>query len=427
VRLLAVVLVLLVSLALGLPFFEACHAQDSGIQPGASIQLVTRDNGIPGHPAAGNNSVSFRFPSGSEAVVTGVDPGFKNWLKIKAGNQEHWIITKYVAEVISGDSVHPGPESTSSITIGAWNLEHFSNSATRGFPEDTYSPKGPTYPKRTQQQMKLIADVIANKLSASLLMLCEIDADLTMIDEETLPVSEELDSLLQELPAPWKSTLSRSGNEMHIALIYDSSRIRVNQINELEVPSTIVQGKDIFERDPLAVHVTLLESGQPGNDLVVVGVHLASGQDKNQNHDEAMARLLSELEEAQIAGRLGGTAEDDILILGDMNANMFSPPAERFFLDMDEADGLFDVLADSDYPATRLSGVPLKQRTSQIDYIIASRFISGSAGLSGQEITQESATVHDELLQTWPPDDFRKNLSDHLPVTVSIRLQSDND
>ena len=142
-------------------------------------------------------------------------------------------------------------------------------------------------------------------------------------------------------------------------------------------------------------------------------------------------RVLRErLEASQQAGELGGTGEHDILIMGDYNANMFRGPAENFFIDMDApASNVWDVLAGDGYPATRLSGVPLGFRTSQIDYIIASRFVSGGRnGLVGQEVTALVATVHTNLVTLQGgADSFRRDLSDHLPVTVAVTVVADDD
>lgn len=93
---------------------------------------------------------------------------------------------------------------------------------------------------------------------------------------------------------------------------------------------------------------------------------------------------------------------------------------------VDTPNGFWDVLAGDNYPVTRLSGVPLKLRSSIIDYIIASRFGGNLRGLVGEEVTVDSATVHTELLPP-NPEDFRRLQSDHLPVTVRVKVMADTD
>jgi hypothetical protein len=89
--------------------------------------------------------------------------------------------------------------------------------------------------------------------------------------------------------------------------------------------------------------------------------------------------------------------------------------------------GDWDVLADPSYPATRLAGVPLGPG-DPIDYILASRLRGSRHGLSGEEITASQATVHHELVAAQGgADNFRRDLSDHLPVTVDVRVGPDND
>jgi hypothetical protein len=78
------------------------------------------------------------------------------------------------------------------------------------------------------------------------------------------------------------------------------------------------------------------------------------------------------------------------------------------------------------YSATGpLSGrVPLRRKASIIDYIIVSQ---GNGGLSGEEIIGEPAKIHTELLEGIEAEDFRRQGSDHLPVSVEIAVVPDND
>lgn len=419
----------LLALLLVVGWLRPVVASQAEIEVGATVTFVERlrddgtDRGIPGHPDVGDRAVSHRYPSGSSAVVRALGgEEHPNWIQVAAGGETHWIVTRYVAAVEPG-----GDDAELAYVIGCWNLEHFRNGTNRGFPEDRQTPAGPRIPPRSAAQIGMVAETIT-ALGASFLVLNEINGT-TGEDEDGAPitVSEELDSLLERLPDGWEYFVSFSGDEQRVAFLYDTGRIRINEIIEYEVPFRRIQGKDIFARDPIAAHVTLLADGQPRNDLVIVGLHLASGQDNHRNHDEALRTLLRLLEESQQVGELAGAAEHDVILMGDLNANMFRPPVEQMFLELEDPDGDWDVLAGDDYPATRLSGVPLGQNTSQIDYIIASRRTTARNGLVGEEIIVTTAVVHDELLMARPPDAFRRDLSDHLPVTVPIRVTADGD
>jgi len=89
-----------------------------------------------------------------------------------------------------------------------------------------------------------------------------------------------------------------------------------------------------------------------------------------------------------------------------------------------EADG-WDVLADdvATYAATRLSGVPLRQVNSRIDYIMVSDCIRG---LRGEEVVAATAQIHTECIGG-SADEFRRHASDHLPVTVEVAVVADTD
>ena len=67
-------------------------------------------------------------------------------------------------------------------------------------------------------------------------------------------------------------------------------------------------------------------------------------------------------------------------------------------------------------------------RNSRIDYVIASRRAGPWTGLLGEEITANVATVHAELVGTTQEsrDAFRRAFSDHLPVTIDVKVVQDN-
>jgi endonuclease/exonuclease/phosphatase family metal-dependent hydrolase len=235
--------------------------------------------------------------------------------------------------------------------------------------------------------------------------------------------SDELDSLIAALGPQWQYELSRSGGTQRIALLHDTTKARRNACHEFEIPLRQVQGKDIAARDPLACHFTFLApSGDARNDLVVVGVHLAAGQDANINHNEGMRELADRLP-AVFDGDPFPSAERDVVIAGDFNANLYDTKLENYLIDFGGSLDI-DVLAPmsgEDYPGTRLKGVPLSAG-SKIDYVMAS---SGAGGVH-QDLVRSTAHVHQELLIS-PLEEFRRKASDHIPVTIRIKLKADDD
>ena len=102
---------------------------------------------------------------------------------------------------------------------------------------------------------------------------------------------------------------------------------------EMSLHDQGLAGKALFERVPLVGYFeTIRPDGSPGNDFVLVNVHLASGQHNDENHMIAMTLIEFELSRnlAKHAIR-----ESDVIILGDFNDNpsqmkdngspMFSP------------------------------------------------------------------------------------------------------
>lgn len=160
------------------------------------------------------------------------------------------------------------------------------------------------------------------------------------------------------------------------------------------------------------------------NDVLVVALHLASQQWKVENHNRAMAVLLDSLTNAVQAGTFSAN-EKDILIGGDLNASLYDSKEENFWRDFDPAGFRFRVLASEDpttYHPTRLGGVPLRP-LSQIDYFLGA-FADGGIG---EELVQGEAHVHGDLLAGFGFDGFREHLSDHVPVTVRLRVMADGD
>ena len=233
-----------------------------------------------------------------------------------------------------------------------------------------------------------------------------------------------MDRLVSNLGGTWGYELASSGGVQRVAILFDSRFARKDKCVEFDVPEQRIQDSDVFARDPLVCLFTFLDSnGQPKNDLIVVGLHLASGQEKTTNHNTAMQILRDRLHQALQNGTFPG-GEKDILIGGDLNASRYDSKVEDFWEAYDSNGLKFVTLSPADgseYHPTRLAGVPLSPR-SQIDYLIA----SGVAGGLLQDLVQSLAHVHGELL-LGGFDDFRAHARDHIPVTVRIRLVADDD
>lgn len=391
----------------------------SAAQPQVSVNDRVRlraysDLGVPLHPGSGNRGVSDRLIDGAIAIVREIDPQ-NGWIRITSGDREGWIVRRYIAEVLTGT---PADQT---YVVGSWNLEHFHEGTTRGFPENTRG--GPSYPGRTQNDYEAIAAIIET-LEVRILVLEEVYAREVEVDGETDIRSQEVERLIGILgPSNYDYVVGESGRSQHIAILYDERFVRLNAACECDLPNERVGNKSLFDRQPLIAHFTFLDGGEARNDLAIVGLHLASGQSRTTNHDRAMELLVDELRQARTDEDCIPPDENDILITGDLNANRFDNRREQFW-DRMENNG-WDVLGDNDanYPATRLSGHPLGFHDSKLDYIIVTR---NGQGLGGEEVRARQATIHTDLVGT-DPVSFRRNASDHIPVTVQVRVMDDTD
>ena len=301
--------------------------------------------------------------------------------------------------------------------VGVWNIEYLHDSHARGFPE--YFFGGPLYGPRTEADYLAIASVIAEELDFAILVLNEVNAQSGATMAWGGTASVELDRLRDRLGGQYAYVLSQSGHPQHLAILWDQGRARADTVFEIRYPETLVEGQDLFLRDPLVAKFTLLAEGNAYNDLVVVALHLASGQSNDRNHDSALALLVDTL--TTLVSTSGGalSGEADIVLAGDLNFDFFDLDREEFVEQMEQGD--WDVLADGLYPYTRLGGVPLGP-DSRLDYLICTDAMRGSRAL----IAEPVAAVHGDLARG-DFNSFRRVLSDHFPVSVLVRPSPDDD
>lgn len=392
-------------------FGEQLHAQEVG----DTVRLESSNpQGVPVHPAAGDMSY-VRWANGTVATVTAIDPA-TGWFRVESAGNVGWVTRRYLT-VIPGEPPEAEPENEIlSYVVGTWNLEYLHNTRSRGFPE--YIHGGPRYAPRTDADYQRIAQVVTTQLFAQILVLNEING------RGGTTRSDELDRLIGFLGLNWAYELTRSGRNQRVAILYDTQVVRRDGCVEIAVAEERLNRKDIFDKDPLACLFTFLDAGgQARNDVLVVGLHLASGQDRVRNHNRAMEVLRGRLQQAFADGTFPA-GETDILIGGDLNASRYDNRIENFWEGYDAGGFAFVTLSPADgteYPGTRLAGVPLFPR-SQIDYLIASGVTGGLAG----DLVQSVGHVHLEVL-VGGFDDFREHVSDHIPVTVRIRVVDDDD
>jgi hypothetical protein len=93
------------------------------------------------------------------------------------------------------------------------------------------------------------------------------------------------------------------------------------------------------------------------NDLLIVAIHLASGQDLNTNHNKAMTALRERIRLAVQAGSFP-SGEHDALIAGDFTASRYDGKLENFWENYDQTGYRFATLSPADGTATPAPGSP---------------------------------------------------------------------
>jgi len=294
-------------------------------------------------------------------------------------------------------------------TIGTWNVARLSLS------------------KRGKKIIPDVANVIANKLNAKIMILNEVSGD--KVEGEPVRESKTIMKLIEELDnygGDYGYIITASGGSgLRVAILFDKNCVELNAEDELDIPEEKVQNQDIFSRNPLVARFTFLKDSVRMNDLLVVGLHLASGQRLIKNHTAAMDELLGQLSDLRAEGKICPDDEYDILVAGDFNSD-FIAEKQRVILDEWFKED-YDVLATDNYPCTNLNGKELRPY-SRLDYMIVSSFNSEHNGLYGEEIDVPEATVWYSLAgenEDWVS--YKENFSDHFPVTVKVKVMDDTD
>ncbi len=293
------------------------------------------------------------------------------------------------------------------VTVGVWNIENLSPTAKRGFPE----LQGPrSLDPRTNQQLKKIADHIKDDLKASAMMLTEIHGDRT---SGGVKRSSQLDVIVNELGPSWKYWLGQTGGKQSIAFLYDENDVELLRAWELKVPDVEVQGSDIYDRDPLVVHVRF----KPNlNDILMVGLHLKSVQTNVHNHMAAAAKLIGVLADSKGRDNHGLPKvgkEHEVIVMGDLNDSSHKRRGFKFLFDYFEGIGYDHLGNPRRYPDTRVNG-------SEIDHIFVSKNLKA-------EVVRGSFKVHTVPENDTARNAYRKDFSDHFPLTVRLETHADTD
>ena len=192
---------------------------------------------------------------------------------------------------------------------------------------------------------------------------------------------------------------------------------------EVGLQNQVVAGKDLFERPPLVGYFSqILPDGSDGEDFVLVNVHLASGQDRDENHLIATAMLEHALQSELARHAIRETA---ITILGDFNDNpVRSDDSGRLLT----SPALVEHLQFKGYQNLVLPEMEFTRMNSKLNSLIDHVYVNEAT----RELMPElAATLHRPGKgKNGDPDtfaDWRATFSDHFPITYEIRVGPDTD
>ena len=251
-------------------------------------------------------------------------------------------------------------------------------------------------------------------------MISEVEAD-SPLSTSQKPQSEQLNQVALKMGNNWKYFLGRTGGDLRLGLLFNTDRVELKKLVNLDAPDFPVSGKDVLDRDPFIVWISAKDGGTTMNDVLLICVHLKSQQQPfKDNRMAAIAKLIGDYKHPKTRDILtlpSLSEEPEVIILGDCNDSSFKSSGFRYMFDYLEGVQFKHIRNNSgSYPHTRING-------SQIDHMFGSKKLVDDAMISGSFKVHTVPGDDDEPLRM----NYRRSLSDHFPITVDLKLQSDSD
>ena len=322
------------------------------------------------------------------------------------------------------------------LTVTTWNIEHLGSPGRGfgggfgGFGSGSIPPRSQQLPRRTDDDLKRIATFIRDDLKSDLLALQEIAITTRQRGRSKCGPLDKIVTELESDGSDWSyflppvdQTPSRdsAGNEF-LAFLWNRKRVRLLTVFEMPFDDLELAGKSLFDRMPLVGYFEALkDDGSEGNDFVLVNLHLASGQDNDENHLIAMTLIQFEL-----AGALASHAvsESDIIILGDFNDN---PSLKKTNGEPEYSNAMYVHMEYKGYVDLSTADLKTTRMNSSLDSLIDHILVNKSARA---DVLQERATIFKPGTGDGDPDLFpawRMTFSDHFPLSFEMRIRTDDD
>ncbi len=296
-----------------------------------------------------------------------------------------------VLVLLLGACSDPRPKGdTHRLRVGTWNLEHF----------------GSRTPAREAEDFVRIAALIRS-LEIDVLALQEINGP--------APLHRLLDQLGDDYNFALGSTGQLDAGRISVGFLWNRRRARLVHCEEMRDLPDRFEGLPIFHRKPVNAVFQALDGTTATLDFRAITVHLKAGSEPDDRAKrEAEAGILRQyLEDLR-----GVEHEDrDILVLGDFNHPHGAPAHEVF------GRGEFIHYLTSDVGPTIL------HYDSPIDHIAVTSELSEAVIVDSFRIHNDAVpygTLPERLLAE-SKDRWRRNYSDHFPVTLDLSTKRDRD
>ncbi len=303
--------------------------------------------------------------------------------------------------------------SAEEIRVTTWNIEHLGSEG-RGFGGGF---GGGNLPLRTPEQIQAIASFIKNDLKSDVVAVQEISIAVEQNGEYR---SKELEAIVKAMGNNWSYYVSppstaHDSHSMYVGYIWNNLTLRPKTLYPMDLPNYQLAGKALFDRQPSIGAFDILEDGRIKNDFVLVNVHLASGQHNDENHLIAMT-----LVEWNLTNRLkaNGIVESDRIILGDFNNNPFKKNNSG---SLKYSPAMYEHLSFKGYENYLTAEMGSTRMDDNLQSAIDHIFINKNAKkhvIGGAEIFKPEK----EEMAAW-----RQTYSDHFPLTVTLKISSDDD
>lgn len=296
------------------------------------------------------------------------------------------------------------------VRITTWNIEHLGSNG-RGFGGGFGAG---SLPLRTDAQLRQIADFIENDLQADVLAVQEIAV--TGPDQTSI----ELDKIIARLGNSWRYILADEPTdaEMVNGFIWNNDSVTVLQAFTIDMPNIEMAGKNLFDRMPVVLYFETIETGQTNrNDIVLINVHMASGQTNDENHAIAMISL-----EHALTGILedNEVKESDRVILGDFNDNphKLTAAGNPKFINT-----LYQHMERKKYTNLVAATLNFTRMDSNLSSLIDHILVNNSAKNQISSTTAVRFTPGDSSTFA----DWRQTFSDHFPLSFMLEIEADDD